>query len=298
MIDEQTRNNELKEQIKTKDVCLRRAEQELDSLTFRNQQLTKRVTVLQDELDNTQNKSTKKLRNKTDTINLQLPSQPPPPPNHVYVEEFQKKIVENAQLLSQLSDKDMDIELLNDRIKQLEYKLDLSEKLKLDIEVKCHDKIDKIEKDKIELQKKLNDKHKQDETISWSSFETQGKCVYDYDGKNNTTNNRNADNNSPFSTPSLSRRSSKSTDNNIRLQKTPELHDDVNNEYELSKIIDMEKELLQYKSDYNILKIKYDELHQKESLMMSQVDPDTLEPVEINNMVNNFNGHLLFYAVY
>ena len=48
MIDEQARNTELREQLKEKEVELRRAEQELDSLTFRNQQLTKRVTVLQE----------------------------------------------------------------------------------------------------------------------------------------------------------------------------------------------------------------------------------------------------------
>lgn len=48
MIDEQTRNTELREQLKEKEVELRRAEQELDSLNFRNQQLTKRVTVLQE----------------------------------------------------------------------------------------------------------------------------------------------------------------------------------------------------------------------------------------------------------
>lgn len=48
MIDEQTRNTELREQLKEKEVELRRAEQELDSLTFRNQQLTKRVTILQE----------------------------------------------------------------------------------------------------------------------------------------------------------------------------------------------------------------------------------------------------------
>ena len=48
VLDEQARNSEIKDQLKEKEVELRRAEQELDSLTFRNQQLTKRVTVLQE----------------------------------------------------------------------------------------------------------------------------------------------------------------------------------------------------------------------------------------------------------
>lgn len=51
VIDEQARNTELRDQLKEKEVELRRAEQELDSLNFRNQQLTKRVTVLQEVRD-------------------------------------------------------------------------------------------------------------------------------------------------------------------------------------------------------------------------------------------------------
>lgn len=51
MLEEQTRNAELRDVLKEKEQILRKTEQEMDSLTFRNQQLTKRVTVLQDELD-------------------------------------------------------------------------------------------------------------------------------------------------------------------------------------------------------------------------------------------------------
>jgi protein phosphatase 1 regulatory subunit 21 len=51
VLEEQTRNAELRDTLKEKEQSLRKAEQEMDSLTFRNQQLTKRVTVLQDELD-------------------------------------------------------------------------------------------------------------------------------------------------------------------------------------------------------------------------------------------------------
>jgi len=54
VLEEQTRNAELRDILKEKEQILRKAEQEMDSLTFRNQQLTKRVTVLQDELDHMQ----------------------------------------------------------------------------------------------------------------------------------------------------------------------------------------------------------------------------------------------------
>jgi len=51
VVEEQTRNSELRDVLKEREQSLRKVEQEMDSLTFRNQQLTKRVTVLQDELD-------------------------------------------------------------------------------------------------------------------------------------------------------------------------------------------------------------------------------------------------------
>ena len=41
----------LQEAIKGKDQSIRKSEQEIDSLSFRNQQLSKRVLILQDELE-------------------------------------------------------------------------------------------------------------------------------------------------------------------------------------------------------------------------------------------------------
>lgn len=51
VLDEQAKSNELREILKDKEKSLRKGELEIDSLTFRNQQLTRRVSVLQDELD-------------------------------------------------------------------------------------------------------------------------------------------------------------------------------------------------------------------------------------------------------
>lgn len=51
VLDEQAKSNELREILKDKEKALRRGELEIDSLTFRNQQLTRRVSVLQDELE-------------------------------------------------------------------------------------------------------------------------------------------------------------------------------------------------------------------------------------------------------
>lgn len=51
VLDEQAKSNELRDTLKDKEKSLRKGELEIDSLTFRNQQLTRRVSVLQDELD-------------------------------------------------------------------------------------------------------------------------------------------------------------------------------------------------------------------------------------------------------
>lgn len=51
VIDEQSKNAEVQEAVKAKDQALRKSEAEMDSLNFRNQQLAKRVQVLQDDLE-------------------------------------------------------------------------------------------------------------------------------------------------------------------------------------------------------------------------------------------------------
>lgn len=51
VLDEQAKSNELRETLKEREKSLRKGEFEIDSLTFRNQQLTRRVSVLQDELE-------------------------------------------------------------------------------------------------------------------------------------------------------------------------------------------------------------------------------------------------------
>lgn len=97
VLDEQAKNVELREQVKEQDLKIRKHAQEMESLTFRNEQLTKRISVLQQELQ-TNNHHGKKGRNKGNE-------------NFAHVvetesglslldEELHKKIVENAQLVS------------------------------------------------------------------------------------------------------------------------------------------------------------------------------------------------------
>lgn len=282
VIEEQARNTDIRNHLKEREVELRRAEQEIDSLTFRNQQLTKRITVLQEELDKAQNKS-KKSKSKVSENNSQIP---PPPPNNILDEEFQKKIVENAQLLSQISDKDSEIESLYERIQQLEYKVDYCEKSKVESECQYQSTVDKLERERNDLQRKLNDRQKQEETVSWSSNEGR-RDGYDFDAKGILSNHRQTEP-SPFSSPSASRRSSKSLG-----EGKPQKSQEESNEFFYAKSCDLEKEINHWKAQYHILKIKYDELEQKKAGATSQIDNDALKPVEINNMVLLF---LDFYS--
>ncbi|XP_006620765.1 coiled-coil domain-containing protein 89 [Apis dorsata] len=273
VIDEQARNADIREQLKEKEVELRRAEQELDSLSFRNQQLTKRITVLQEELDKAQNKS-KKGKNKLLENNSQVLASP----NHILDEEFQKKIVENAQLLSQISDKDSEIETLNERIQQLESKLDHCEKSKIELECQYQNIVDKLERERNDLQKKLSDKQKQEESVSWSSNEGK-RDGYESDNRIGHSNLPQIEP-SPLSSPSASRRSSKSI-NEGRSHKTQE--EGNNFDFSKSSCEVLEKEINHWRAQYHILKIKYDEILQKE--YTNNIEYESLQPVEINHMI-------------
>lgn len=95
MLEEKNKVSVLQESLRVKDQHLRRSETELDSVNFRNKQLEHRVQVIQDDLQKasrgSSNKSSK-LRDNQVTGNGQM--------DPIIVEELQKRIMENAQLAS------------------------------------------------------------------------------------------------------------------------------------------------------------------------------------------------------
>lgn len=94
LLEEQNKNLELKELANELEQKLRKHTHEMESLTFRNEQLAKRVTVLQQELQN--NSHIKKSKTK-------LTESSGPSSFSVLDEELHKKIIENAQLISTVS---------------------------------------------------------------------------------------------------------------------------------------------------------------------------------------------------
>ncbi|KAK5622151.1 hypothetical protein CRENBAI_009319 [Crenichthys baileyi] len=100
VVDEQANSASLKDQLKQRDQSLRKQEQEMDSLSFRNQQLAKRVELLQEELAASEVRS-KKGKGKGDS-----PSQQGLQTQSVFNEDLQKKIEENERLHIQFYEAD------------------------------------------------------------------------------------------------------------------------------------------------------------------------------------------------
>ncbi|XP_072247271.1 protein phosphatase 1 regulatory subunit 21 [Leuresthes tenuis] len=100
VVDEQASSASLKEQLKHRDQSLRKQEQEMDSLSFRNQQLAKRVELLQEELAASEAKG-KKGKSKGES-----PTQHGLQTQNVFDEDLQKKIEENERLHIQFYEAD------------------------------------------------------------------------------------------------------------------------------------------------------------------------------------------------
>ncbi|XP_072121038.1 protein phosphatase 1 regulatory subunit 21 isoform X2 [Mobula birostris] len=98
VVDEQGHGASLKEELKMKDQSVRKLQQEMDSLTFRNQQLAKRVELLQEELVTTEakGKKSKKCADFPSQLNQQRQS--------VFDEDLQNKIEENERLHKQVQE--------------------------------------------------------------------------------------------------------------------------------------------------------------------------------------------------
>lgn len=139
VVEERNKVSVLQESLRIKDQNLRRFETEIDSINFRNKQLEHRVASLQDDLQAASNKSsagkTNKSRNDNQTANGQI--------DPILAEELQKKIIESATLASTISDKNNEIEMYVNRIKDLELQIskqmnnhnEIEKKLRKEIEV-------------------------------------------------------------------------------------------------------------------------------------------------------------------
>ncbi|XP_029841323.1 protein phosphatase 1 regulatory subunit 21 isoform X1 [Ixodes scapularis] len=110
--EEQSRNAELKDALKDKEQGVRKLEQEVESLNFCNQQLTKRVGFLQEELEGDRSKKDKKKK----------AAAPSPVHQGVIDAELQSRIEENEKLHLQVSSAEFEhrrtVERLEEELEQ------------------------------------------------------------------------------------------------------------------------------------------------------------------------------------
>lgn len=151
VVDEQTASCSLKDELKQKEQSLRKVEQEMDSLSFRNQQLTKRVELLQEEL--LLSEKSKKSKNKGDS-----PSQVSLETQSVFDEDLQKKIQENERLHIQFYEADEQYRRqeaqLRARLDQLEKESEQHQAVVDALNHKYTDAIEKLQNDKARLEVK------------------------------------------------------------------------------------------------------------------------------------------------
>uniref|UniRef100_A0A8C2X281 Protein phosphatase 1 regulatory subunit 21 n=1 Tax=Cyclopterus lumpus TaxID=8103 RepID=A0A8C2X281_CYCLU len=152
VVDEQANSASFKEQLKLRDQSLRKQEQEMDSLSFRNQQLAKRVELLQEELAVSDAKG-KKGKSKADS-----PSQHGLETQSVFDEDLQKKIEENERLHIQFYDADeqhrkQEAELTT-RLQELEKDLEQHQAVVDGLTTKYMETIERLQSDKARLEVK------------------------------------------------------------------------------------------------------------------------------------------------
>lgn len=157
VLEEQNKNAALREVVRVKETNLRRSEQEVDSLGFRNKQLEHRVASLQDDLSkDTAKKSGKNAKSKDNksaspAVNSQMPIEQ----SSILSEEFQKKIFECAQLTSSLADKTSEMQLQTTRIEELEHLVRSMNAEQTETEAKLRRELERLTVKTHELEGKL-----------------------------------------------------------------------------------------------------------------------------------------------
>lgn len=149
VVEERNKVSVLQESLRIKDQNLRRSETEIDSINFRNVQLEHRVSSLQDDLQNLQ-KSSKGGTSKSSKAALGTSQIDP-----ILFEDLQKKIIECAQLSSTISDKNNEIEIYMNRVKDLEYQVSRMSNNHSETEKKLRKEIEVLSCKNTELETKI-----------------------------------------------------------------------------------------------------------------------------------------------
>lgn len=163
VLDEQSKGESLREQLRQSETALRRSEQEVDSLGFRNRQLEHRVAALQDEI------AKREGRTKTDKEHLRKHTLAGKSDvavadgigdlgqDALIFEELQKKIMENANLTTMVDDKERELQIYSERLLNLQQMLDKRNTDFVESENRFRRDFETLQKKNTELENKLVD---------------------------------------------------------------------------------------------------------------------------------------------
>ncbi|XP_022211544.2 protein phosphatase 1 regulatory subunit 21 [Drosophila obscura] len=173
VLEEQGKEGGLREQLQQYATSLRRTEQEVDSLGFRNKQLESRVSQLQQEISVHEQQRKKKDKDSAPrrgllggtrvdvgdaTASGEAASHEANAAQEALIfEELQKKIMENAQLTSLIDDKQRDLLLHTERIATLEQKLEKRIGDQNELEKRLRKEVETLQHRNSELETKLVD---------------------------------------------------------------------------------------------------------------------------------------------
>ncbi|XP_052865067.1 protein phosphatase 1 regulatory subunit 21 [Anopheles cruzii] len=228
VLEEQTKNSSLRESLRTREATLRKSEQEVDSLGFRNKQLERRVAALQENLEQELKKGSGGKASKTkspsnDSITV------PGADAGVVAEELQKKILENAQLSNTVEDRAAEVKQLQNRIEGLNREL----QQQAVVEQKLRKELELLTVRNSELESKASEAASTIGSEDGLSVTTDMENHYNhFTVSSNSANQPTANNGNP------------GTNNNTSAAS----HDD--------RIVFLEKELTHWRAQYELLKIE------------------------------------------
>ncbi|XP_050070153.1 protein phosphatase 1 regulatory subunit 21 [Anopheles maculipalpis] len=227
VLDEQNKNSSLRETLRLKEATLRKSEQEVDSLGFRNKQLERRVAALQENLEHELKKASGGKTLKTKSSNNDLNASLPGSEVSVIAEELQQKILENVQLSNSVEDKSAEVKQLQNRIEGLNREL----QQQTTVEQKLRKELELLTVRNSELESKVSE---------------AASTIGSEDGLSVTTDVENHYNHFTASSNSASQVQNNGTNNNNNT--TAVSQDD--------RIVFLEKELNHWRAQYELLKIE------------------------------------------
>ncbi|KAL1485003.1 hypothetical protein MTO96_032242 [Rhipicephalus appendiculatus] len=167
--DEQARNVEFKDALKDKEQAMRKLLQEVESLNFCNQQLTKRVSFLQEELEEDRSKKNKKKQHASSMH------------QGIIDAELQSRIEENEKLHLQVSAAELEhrqtVEKLEAKLEEVQQVLATHEDQLSDAVTKREEQINRLTQERAKLELKLKACEKELKEVSMRNELSESKLA-------------------------------------------------------------------------------------------------------------------------